>query len=307
VVKISLKKNLLVGGIAAIVSGTGCSKYSDSRKESYENKKAIANAQNASDSWKFLADESLLHYAEKAAVICAKQSPKIQSDPEIDSDMKEIFARNKDAAYFFVSPNSQAALRLELQEGHFGLYAKGQKLESGSAEGMLRMSLEIDHHFSGARYVIKECRDFLHPGKRAPDFTATTLDGRQISLKDYLGKPVILEFWTTDCRPCIAKIPRNKELFNKYNPHIIFIGISLDSDPSKPKKLAFEQGVPYQQVCDGTGWEGPLAQKYQVNVVPMRYLIDKSGHVAARSAGYSTELKGTAEEESEIERLINQK
>ena len=53
-------------------------------------------------------------------------------------------------------------------------------------------------------------------GKPAPDFSATDIDGNPISLKDYRGKIVLLDFWSTTCGPCIGEIPNVKKVYDAY-------------------------------------------------------------------------------------------
>lgn len=66
-------------------------------------------------------------------------------------------------------------------------------------------------------------------GKPAPDFQVTDLKGEELSLKNFRGQVVLLDFWATWCRPCIAEMPKVKRTYEKYKDQKFqIIGISLD-------------------------------------------------------------------------------
>ena len=64
----------------------------------------------------------------------------------------------------------------------------------------------------------------------APNFTLLDTEGNNVSLSDYKGKVVIINFWTTWCGPCRYEIPDLVQLYDKYNQDLIVLGISLDYD-----------------------------------------------------------------------------
>ena len=68
-------------------------------------------------------------------------------------------------------------------------------------------------------------------GKVVPDFSATDLEGNPISLEQYRGKVVLIDFWTVWCSPCIAEMPNVKKVYDTYKDKgFDIIGISLDFD-----------------------------------------------------------------------------
>ncbi|MEE9165983.1 MAG: TlpA disulfide reductase family protein [Candidatus Neomarinimicrobiota bacterium] len=70
-------------------------------------------------------------------------------------------------------------------------------------------------------------------GTKAPDFTLTDLEGDSVSLSDFKGKVVILNFWATWCAPCREEIPGFIDLQTKYEDDIVILGISVDEDGSE--------------------------------------------------------------------------
>src|ERR1019366_9440645 len=71
-------------------------------------------------------------------------------------------------------------------------------------------------------------------GNLAPNFTVTDIDGRQLSLADFKGKVVLLDFWATWCGPCRTEIPHFVEMQNRYAADgLVFVGVSVDDGPER--------------------------------------------------------------------------
>jgi thiol-disulfide isomerase/thioredoxin len=118
-------------------------------------------------------------------------------------------------------------------------------------------------------------------GQPAPDFTATTLDGRTVRLAELRGKVVVLDFWATWCPPCRAMIPHERELVQKYaGKPLVFLGISADDDANGLHGFLRANGMTWPMVHDGP--DGPLQQQYQVTYFPTLYVLDGQGVVRYR-------------------------
>jgi len=83
--------------------------------------------------------------------------------------------------------------------------------------------------------------------KKAADFALTNLEGKTVTLSDFKGKVIILDFWATHCPPCIQEIPDFVKLYNKYKDKgLVIIGVSLDrGDVEKVKRFCQNKGVNY--------------------------------------------------------------
>jgi thiol-disulfide isomerase/thioredoxin len=67
-------------------------------------------------------------------------------------------------------------------------------------------------------------------GYLAPDFTLAGIDGEEVTLADYRGRPVVLNFWATWCFPCRAEIPYLQEASTQYNGRAVILGVNQGED-----------------------------------------------------------------------------
>jgi thiol-disulfide isomerase/thioredoxin len=122
--------------------------------------------------------------------------------------------------------------------------------------------------------------------KAAPAFTLVALDGKKVSLSDFKGKPVLVNFWGTYCGPCKVEMPWLEEFSKKYAADgLEIVGMTYDVDVGKPtieneiKKL----GVTYPVLLTDTKVQ--TAYLNDSEVLPMSFYVDKSGTVSQVTAG----------------------
>ena len=133
----------------------------------------------------------------------------------------------------------------------------------------------------------------LPVGSPFPDFSETDVNGKPISVAQYKGKIVLVDFWATWCGPCVGELPNVLKTYEKYHSKgFEIVGVSLDSDKSKLTSFIQAKNMTWQQFFDGGGWKNKIAQKYTVHSIPATYLIDKDGKLLAKN------LRGPALEEA---------
>ncbi len=133
-------------------------------------------------------------------------------------------------------------------------------------------------------------------GKVVPDFSATDLDGNPISLEQYRGKVVLLDFWAVWCAPCIAEMPKIKKVYDTYkNEGFDIIGISLDFDKKRLRDYLKENDIPWRQVFSGKIMDNPVALHYNVRSIPTQWLIDKDGSLISHQVRGETLKEMVAE------------
>ena len=124
--------------------------------------------------------------------------------------------------------------------------------------------------------------------KLAPDFRVMDIRGEELTLEQYRGQVVLLDFWATWCGPCIAEMPNVKRTYAKHrNQKFQIIGISLDRSMAPLDAYIQGEGIEWRQYLDGTG---KISGLYNVRAIPSTFLIDGTGIVRrVNLRGYALE------------------
>ena len=140
-------------------------------------------------------------------------------------------------------------------------------------------------------------------GKPVPDFSATDLDSKPISLQQYRGKVVLLDFWAVWNGFCIGDILNLKRIYDTYKDQgFEVIGVSLDTDEAKLRNYLKENDVPWRQIFSGLERQDPLVKQSDVKSIPARWLIGRDGTLIAHEARHK--LISREGREPDLERLV---
>ena len=123
-------------------------------------------------------------------------------------------------------------------------------------------------------------------GKPAPDFTLVDLEGNQISLSDFRGETVFVNFWATWCPPCRAEMPEIEAIYQEYKDKgVVVIGVDIQETKEEVLQYIQEGGYSWTFVLDTTG---EVTTNYQITGIPSSFFIDREGIIRAMNIGAIT-------------------
>ena len=117
-----------------------------------------------------------------------------------------------------------------------------------------------------------------------PNFTLTNLEGKEVSLSDYEGKIVLVNFWATWCGFCDMEMPDLQTLDNE-NEDLVVLAVNVLEDKATVEKYIQEGGYDFEVVLDE---DGKIAQDYLVSGFPASYFVNKEGIFLGRVPGMLT-------------------
>ena len=131
----------------------------------------------------------------------------------------------------------------------------------------------------------------LDNGSKVPNFTLTDLSGKNVSLSDYKGKVVVLNFWASWCPPCKAEMPEFNEMDREFKKSgdTVLLAINMTDGRRETKKkvetFISEQKYKMRVLLDS---EGKASNLFDIRYLPTTYVIDAEGTVTGQLVGGTT-------------------
>ncbi len=123
----------------------------------------------------------------------------------------------------------------------------------------------------------------LEPRMQAPDFTLTTLEGNPVSLSDFRGRVVVMEFWATWCGPCRMSTPSLEAVYKAHRDKPVTV-LLVNAGESTDKVRAWTKGRFTAPVLLDA--EGEAQQRYGVSGIPQLFIINQDGEIVYHHSGY---------------------
>jgi thiol-disulfide isomerase/thioredoxin len=140
----------------------------------------------------------------------------------------------------------------------------------------------------------------LEAGKPAPNFKLPDLNGNQVTLEQFKGKVVLLDFWATWCGPCRMSMPQLERLQAQYPSDLALLAINLQEERDQVSSYVRSENIHSRVLLDE---QGEVARVYRAGAIPFQVLIDKTGIIRHTQMGFSPRMTDSFREL--IEQLRN--
>jgi cytochrome c biogenesis protein CcmG/thiol:disulfide interchange protein DsbE len=126
-----------------------------------------------------------------------------------------------------------------------------------------------------------------HVDGAAPAIAGTALDGSTVSLADYRGHPVVVNFWASWCTPCREEFPLLKDRLASLGASdgLVVLGVLYKDEADLARSFATDAGATWPTVTDP---DGTIAAAYRITAPPQSFFIDKDGVIRAIQIGAMT-------------------
>lgn len=138
-------------------------------------------------------------------------------------------------------------------------------------------------------------------GNMAPDFQLDNLDGQSVSISDFRGKPVLLNFWASWCPPCRSEMPFFQDTFTNKKwaeEGLVVLAIDIGESPSTVSKFVDKYGLTFPVLLDITQ---DVSLEYYVRAIPTSFFIDRDGIIREIKIGA---FSGLPEIERTLKKII---
>lgn len=230
-------------------------------------------------------------FSQKNGQLAEKYSEQVVNNPDKrDSLIAEYYEKSKELAnpflgeaYQFIEKNKKSLTAFFAASVIMGTDPVAYEKE------LIAYSKEAAQNFPDNKMIVAFASQMsllekLSVGQIAPDFTALTPEGKSISLSDFKGKYVLLDFWASWCGPCRQDNPHLVKMYHQFkDKNFTVLGFSLDNDTQKWQKAIQQDKLDWTHISELKQWDAETAKLYNINSIPASFILDPDGKILAKN------------------------
>ncbi len=198
---------------------------------------------------------------------------------EIEEQFNKIEEEEKDYIQNFAKTNNNSVVspHIALRYNYYFNLAQLEEVVS-----LLDASIEGSKYVDNLNAKIEKLSS-VQKGKLAPVFIQNDTLGNPVSLEDFRGKYLLIDFWASWCGPCRAENPNIVEVFQKFKDKgFDILGVSLDRNKARWIAAIAEDNLTWTHVSDLKYWDNEASKLYAVSSIPANFLLDPNGLIIAK-------------------------
>lgn len=185
--------------------------------------------------------------------------------------------------YIEAHPSSQLSGRYLCSLGYDDMVEYVSKLNPEVLSGLYKDRITEALKTAEKYAAVKRNKKAIISGNPAPDFTLVDTNGDKISLSQFKGRYVVLDFWGTWCGWCIKGIPEMKKMYDRYRDKIEIIGIACHDTPEAWRKAVAEYGMEWTNLINDD--DNDISVLYAVEGYPTKIIVDPEGKIHSVTVG----------------------